>query len=157
MSSWCRSRQSCLCDALLSCLNQAQRLLSRPMDMGCSHRPKAAQPALFLLSLLFLAVSAPAAGQGLFPPVSIGDNFARGQPTVATSTCEEGEFCGPSAPPAAGVCDLETCNSTCPHRPPPEEAVELLDGSAVLEAGAVSVCSRAGCSVYTAGVWWHDS
>ena len=108
--------------------------------MGCSQPPKAAQPALFLLSLLVLAVSTPAAGQGLFPPVSIGDNFARGQPTLATSTCDGGEFCGPSASPTAGVCELEMCNSTCPHRPPPEEAVELLDGSAVLEAGAVSVC-----------------
>lgn len=110
--------------------------------MRYSHRAKAVRPAVALLSLLFLAACAPASGQGLFPSVSIGDNFARGQPTLATSTCEGGEFCGPSASPTSEACALETCNSTCPHRPPPQEAVDLLDDSAVLETGAVSAGSE---------------
>lgn len=123
-------------------------------DMLYRHRSKAARPAMVLLPLLLLAACAPATGQGLFPSVSIGDNFARGQPTVATSTCEGGEYCGPSASPSREECALESCNSTCPHRPPPEEAVDLLDDSAVLETGTVSVVGLRRAAGGLDAVWY---
>ena len=94
---------------------------------------------LFLLTVnqLFNASN----GQGLFPPVPLGSNFARNQAISATSTCGDGspnEFCGPESFLDGAGCLVQNCDQSCPQSPPSIDSVDVL-ATTSLSGGVVSI------------------